>query len=181
MLKNSQFVLSALVGVAFLSGCATVTPVSGTFPDISPLAAQSGNDQGQTVRWGGKLIETHPEAHETCFTVLGEPLRRDGRPEPERGEAHIGRFIACAPGFYDPMLYRAGREITFIGRVQGIAHRKIGQFNYTYPTLAASTVYLWPIRPQRPRIQQEQVYMGAGFGYFPGWWYGPGWGYWPGW
>ena len=113
--------------------------------------------------------------------MLGEPLRRDGRPEPERGEAHIGRFIACAPGFYDPMLYRAGREITFIGRVQGIAHRKIGQFNYTYPTLAASTVYLWPIRPQRPRIQQEQVYMGAGFGYFPGWWYGPGWGYWPGW
>ena len=180
MLKTNQFVLSALASMAFLSGCATVTPVSGTFPDISPMAAQAGNDQGQTVRWGGRLIETRPEAHETCFTVLGEPLRRDGRPKPERGEAHIGRFIACAPGFYDPMLYRSGREITFIGRVEGIAHRKIGQFNYAYPTLAASTVYLWPIRPARPQIR-EQVYMGGGFGYFPGWWYGPGWGYWPGW
>lgn len=180
MLKDSLFALSALAGVVLLSGCATVTPVSGTFPDISPLAAQSGTAQGRQVRWGGKLIETQPEARETCFTVLGEPLRRDGRPEPERGEAHIGRFLACAPGFYDPMLYRSGREITFIGRVEGIAHRKIGQFNYAYPTLAASTVYLWPIRPPRPQIR-EQVYMGGGFGYFPGWWYGPSWGYWPGW
>ncbi len=65
MLKTNQFVLSALASVAFLSGCATVTPVSGAFPDISPMTAQAGNDQGQTVRWGGRLIETHPEAHET--------------------------------------------------------------------------------------------------------------------
>ena len=82
-----------------------------------------GNDQGQTVRWEGKLIETQPKAHETCFTVLGESLRRDGRPEPE-GERRIS--VASSPGFYGPMLYCSGREITFIGRVEGIAHRKIG-------------------------------------------------------
>ena len=81
---------------------------------------------------------------------------------------------ACAPGFYDPMLYHSGCEIAFIGQVEGIAHRKIGQFNYAYPTLAASTVYLWPIRPARPQIR-EQVYMGAGWGWGPGWWGYPGW------
>ena len=113
--------LSTLVGVAFLSGCATVTPSAGHSRIFHPWRRSPAIDQGQTVRWGEKLIETHPEAHETCFTVLGEPLRRDGRPEPERGEAHIGRLLACAPGFYDPMLYRSGREITFIGRVRGPA------------------------------------------------------------
>lgn len=169
----------ALLGVAFLSGCATITPVSGTFPKISPHEAQSGMAQGKTVRWGGKLIETQPEAHDTCFTVLGEPLHQDGRPKSEKGEAHNGRFLACATGFYDPMLYREGREITFIGRVEGITHRKIGQYNYAYPKLAASTVYLWPLEPVA-RPVQEQVYMNAGFGFYPGWWYGPGWGFWPG-
>ena len=175
MFRNVLRLFSIAISAALLGGCATITPVSGRFPDITPRAAQSGIAQGKQVRWGGKLIETHPEAHETCFTVLGEPLRHDGRPRPERGEAHIGRFLACAPGFYDPVLYRSGREITFIGRVEGIAHRKVGQFDYAYPTLAASTVYLWPIRSPRPRVQERVYYMGAGWGWGPGWWGYPGW------
>ncbi|MEY2333537.1 Slp family lipoprotein [Acidithiobacillus ferrianus] len=182
MSKTGQHMVAALMTLACLSGCATVTPVSGKFPDISPMAAQTGHYQGQEVRWGGTLIDTHPETQQTCFTVLGEPLSSDGRPRSARGKAHIGRFIACAPGFYDPMLYRAGREITFIGRVERVVHHQVGQFDYAYPELAASTVYLWPIEPPRPRVD-EQVFMGSGFGfgYYPGWWFGPGWGYWPGW
>lgn len=180
MLKNTHSALLVLMSAALLSGCATITPVSGHFPNISPQQAQSGVYKGKTVRWGGKLIETQPKTQDTCFTVLGEPLHQDGRPKSERGEAHIGRFLACAAGFYDPMLYREGREITFVGRVEGITHRKIGQFNYAYPKLSASTVYLWPIEPQRPHVQ-EQVYLSTGFGYYPGWWYGPGWGFGPGW
>ena len=42
MLKINQFVLSALASVAFVSGCVTVTLVSGAFLDISPMAAQAG-------------------------------------------------------------------------------------------------------------------------------------------
>ncbi|MFA7495870.1 MAG: Slp family lipoprotein [Acidithiobacillus sp.] len=171
---------TTLISVAALSGCATVTPVSGSFPDISPLAAQSGNYNGQQVRWGGKLIETHPEAQETCFTVLGEPLNSAGRPISDNDEAHIGRFVACAPGFYDPMLYRADRKVTFIGLIDGIVHHKVGQFNYTYPKLNANVVYLWPVEPIRSQID-EQLYVGPSFGYYPGWWYGPSWGYWPRW
>ena len=100
MSRNYLCLFSMAVSAALLGGCATITPVSGRFPDITPRAAQSGTAQGKQVRWGGKLIETRPEAHETCFTVLGEPLRRDGRPEPERGEAHTGRFLACARAEY---------------------------------------------------------------------------------
>ncbi|WP_414039798.1 Slp family lipoprotein [Acidithiobacillus sp. M4-SHS-6] len=180
MTNQRLAIWTTLIGVACLSGCATITPVSGTFPNITPMAAQTGNYNGQQVRWGGKLIETQPKKQQTCFTVLGEPLKTSGRPRTEKGEAHIGRFIACAPGFYDPMLYLPGREVTFIGRIVGIEHHEVGHFNYTYPKLMASTVYLWPIEPPPPRITR-QVYFGTGFGYFPGWWYGPGWGYWQAW
>ena len=177
MTKQRLAFWTTLISAACLSGCATVTPVSGTFPNITPVAAQSGNFNGHQVRWGGKIIETRPETQQTCFTVLGEPLHNNGRPQSEEGEAHIGRFVACAPGFYDPMLYRPDREVTFIGMITGTEHHDVGQFSYTYPKLAANTVYLWPIEPPRAQVEQ-QVFVGTGFGFFPGW-YGPGWGYWP--
>lgn len=89
---RKKFPAIALTVSALLSGCATITPVSGTFPKIAPEQAQSGRDDGKIVRWGGKLIETQPEEHQTCFTVLGEPLRHNGQPKSEKGEAHTGRF-----------------------------------------------------------------------------------------
>lgn len=177
---RKKFPAIALTVSALLSGCATITPVSGNFPKIAPEQAQSGRDDGKIVRWGGELIETQPEEHQTCFTVLGEPLRHNGQPKSEKGEAHTGRFLACTPGFYDPMVYSSGRNITFVGRVVGVVHHKIGQFNYLYPKLEAGAVYLWPLRPIKPPVQ-EQFYMGVGFGNYPGWWYGPGWGFWPYW
>jgi len=116
-----------------LGGCATVTPLSGHFPQIMPNAAQSGAMVGKEVRWGGQIIKTQPKAHQTCFTMLGEPLHANGRPQSERGEAHVGRFYSCAPGFYDPMLYRPGRDVTFIGRIGAVVHHKVGEFTYAYP------------------------------------------------
>lgn len=166
-------ILFTLIAVGSLSACATISPVSGKFPPITPHDAQSGAEQGKLVRWGGTLIATKPEASQTCFEVLSLPLSSSGRPQAGRGEKDLGRFLACAPGFYDPTLYKAGRSITFIGTVSGVTKEKVGGYTYPYPKLEASKVYLWPL--PRPRRDTTYVSAGWGWGYSPFWWGSPYW------
>ncbi len=169
---------SLLSVVLALAGCATVSPVAGKFPPITPRQAQTGGHNGTVVRWGGTLIQTETESSQTCFAVLAFPLNSYGRPQPGQESADNGRFLACAPGFYDPQLYAPGREVTVIGAIQGIAEKKVGGFPYHYPRIAATIVHLWPL--QRPEPVHQGVYMNGGLGW-PGYWWGaPGfwwWGY----
>ncbi|MCK9188539.1 Slp family lipoprotein [Acidithiobacillus sp.] len=171
--------LTAVIVAIVLGGCETVTPVSGQFPPITPHQAQAGAEGGKLVRWGGTLIQAQPKAQETCFTVMALPLRQDGRPYLGQKRFDEGRFIACAPGFYDPVLYAAGREITFVGTVTGVHVEKIGGYEYPYPNLQASTVYLWPV--EEPEPTTSTVFINGGWYGGPwgpwGWWGGPGWGW----
>ena len=57
-----------------------------------------------------------------------------------------GRFIACRTGFYDPALFERNREVTFTGRIEGYEDRKVEQYVYRFPRVAADVVYLWPER-----------------------------------
>lgn len=167
--------LSLGIGVAVLGGCATHTPVSGRFPNISPRAAQSGLYNGREVRWGGAIIATMPEAKRTCFRIMALPLSADGRPRGDTGAREDkGRFIACATGFYDPFLYSKGRKITFVGTVEGIKSETVGKYRYPYPLLDATIVYLWPKRVPRPAVETMYSYPIWGpwgwWGGYPGWW-----------
>lgn len=171
--KPIAFVVLAVVA-AGLAACATKTPVSGTFPAISPREAQNNEHDGTTVRWGGILIDTTPKSNETCFRVMGLPLSGDGRPQMGQGVREAGRFQACASGFYDPVLYARGREITFIGAITGVSQETVGKYKYPYPQLAASVVYLWPNAYASPNTR---LYYSMYYGWGP--WLGPGWG--PGW
>lgn len=164
-----------------MGGCATRTPVSGQFPAITPRAAQGGGDVGRTVRWGGVLIDTSPEAGRTCFRVMGLPLAADGRPETGSAQTETGRFIACSHGFYDPVLYAAGRKITFVGTVAGVEEEAVGGYHYRYPKLAASVVYLWPRPSPAPATP---AYYGMYYGWGPWGWpsaWGPDWWWWSPW
>ena len=89
---------------------------------------------------GGK-----PLADRTCFEVLSTELDASGRPYWAADDTR-GRFIACRNGFYDPALFTHAREVTFTGRVDGYENRKIGEYDYRFPRLAADVVYLWPKR-----------------------------------
>lgn len=167
-----------------LGGCATQTPVSGKFPAITPRAAQSGQDNGTIVRWGGILIKTIPESKRTCFRVLGLPLADNGHPQRGTGTRDTGRFLACAADFYDPVLYAAHKEITFIGTIQGVRTQAIGKYEYPYPVLDARTVYLWPrIERVRTVVPYYSPYYWRPWGPWwggPGWWGGAwGYGFWP--
>jgi outer membrane lipoprotein len=70
-----------------------------------------------------------------------------------------GRFIACRAGFYDPAVFTAGREVTIAGTVTGFEARRIGDYDYRYPRVAADVIYLWPERRDRDVIVERTFFV----------------------
>jgi len=140
------FLLSTLL---LVMACATPPPplAAGPFATLDHAEALTDQGRGQRVRWGGSLVATTPGEEETCFEIIGHPLDRQGRPY--QTDTTAGRFMACTPGFFDPAVYRFGREMTVVGVVEEPRSGKIGAYAYHYPKLGAETVYLWPERPDR--------------------------------
>ena len=167
--------LSLAIALSILAGCATVPqPIAGdNFSAVTPQQAVGQNATGQRVRWGGEIIHVEPRAEATCFEVLSRELYADARPSNHRDRSD-GRFIACSKGFYDPALYTKGRDLTVTGSLNGTEQHKVGEYNYTFPQVAADQVYLWP---ERAPIDG---YYGPNPYYDPFWgpYWGGGWGWW---
>jgi len=137
-----------LCTVLALSACATIPAdlkSAEPFSLTTPQQAQLGDSEGEWVRWGGIIITVTPQNDQTCFEVMGLLLDRNA--EPRSADHSIGRFIACAKGFYEPMEYTAGRSITFAGSIVSLQQQKIGDYEYTFPRLNAEIVHLWPKIP----------------------------------
>ena len=159
-----------------LAACATAPkPLQGTFSTVNPRDAAASAQVGANVRWGGAIVETVPGPDSTCFQLLSRPLNATGRPQSELPDATDGRFIACRAGFYDPAVFAPGREVTFIGRVDGVQNTKIGEYDYKLPRMNAEVVYLWP--------EAREVQMRPSPFYDPYWgpYWGPRWGRWGWW
>jgi len=137
--------LITVTGAMLLTACSSIPePLQGTYSELTPKAT-SARDIGTNVRWGGVILDARPDANRTCFEVLSRELDRSMRPEDE--DLTQGRFIACRNGFLDPEVFAKGREITLTGEVQALDQRKVGDFDYTYPVLAARFMTMWPERP----------------------------------
>lgn len=144
MSARSTAVAAAVLALA-LSGCVTVSkPLQGEFTAITPHQAIEQDSTGSAVRWGGRIVRTEPLADRTCFEVLSSRLDASGRPAWAGADDTHGRFIACRTGFYDPALFTDKREVTFTGRLEGYENRRIGEYSYRFPRVAADVVYLWP-------------------------------------
>jgi outer membrane lipoprotein len=136
----------ALTAVLAAAGCARPPrPLAGEFPPISPRDVQAGPRVGERVRWGGDVVATTPRDGDTCFEVVAKPLDRQARPRPV--DETTGRFIACAPGFYDPAVWAPGRAVSVVGTVEEVSPGKVGDSTYLYPRVRAEAVHLWPERP----------------------------------
>jgi outer membrane lipoprotein len=130
-----------------LSACAVVPQelqVAEPMAATTPQQAQSGKHDGERVRWGGVIIQTKTQTNQTCFDIMG--LSLDGSAQPLANDQSLGRFIACAKGFYEPALYAAGREVTFVGQIDGTEKQKVGEYDYQFPRLIVEAVHLWPKR-----------------------------------
>ena len=150
-----------------LAACANVPSrlSGGPFAAVSPHMAQTQDLVGSRVRWGGTIAKVMPGKEETCFEVVGRPL--DASARPEEGDKTEGRFIACSGGFYDPEVYARGREITVIGTLQIPQLGKIGEYEYRFPRVSASEIYLWP------KIERITNYPYPGYPYDSFWYPSP--------
>jgi outer membrane lipoprotein len=135
-----------LLLVVSLAACARPPQnLAGKFDPVTVPEAQQSPREGAAVRWGGKLISTRPGDAQTCFEIAAFDL--DGRARPRPSDNSPGRFVACAPGFFDPAVYTPGREVTVVGALHGTTAGRVGQYEYTFPRVDAATVHLWPERP----------------------------------
>lgn len=165
-------ILTATTLVLTLSACTTIPQqIDGTYSDISPARVEPAVF-GQTVRWGGTLIDARVEKDSTCFEVLSRELDKYLRPRLEDRTA--GRFIACKSGFYDPEVFARGREVTLTGRIRNIEERPIDEFTYRYPVVDVDQLVLWEVREEVMVIDYPYDPF-----YYPYYWNGPYWGYYP--
>ena len=143
-----------------LAGCVTAPkPLQGTYAPLQPADVARSGATGDMVRWGGRIVRVDPLAAQSCFEIVGVRLGPDGQPQ-ERDQSE-GRFIACRGGFYDPEVFQPGREITITGTVTGFEDRKVGDYDYRYPSDAAEVVYLWPERKDVDVVVER----------YPAWWW----------
>lgn len=166
---STRTVVPVLVSL-ILGGCAAPAALRGEFPAVTPqqaTAAAAGESPAQPtrVRWGGTILSMKNSQQESCFEILSRPL--DSTARPERSDRDQGRFLACYTGFKDPEVFKAGRDVTVIGALTGFEKRKVGDFEYTYPQVAAENVYLW-----QERREPTQTYVVDPFFYPYPYYYG---------
>lgn len=162
---------TALFALA-LAGCASMPkPLQGEVKPLSPGDALQADSVGNSVRWGGRILATEPGPDRTCFEMIGSNLRGDGRPT-DGDDTGSGRFIACKAGFYDPAIFVKDRELTVLGRVDGYENRKVGDYDYRQPRVAANVIYLWPEQRQVREVRYLDPWPSPwwGWGWGPGWW-----------
>src|SRR5262245_47933943 len=112
------------VSLVLLAACARVPPrLQGVFPPTTVTEAQQPGTVGERVRWGGEIVSTTPATGDTCFEIVSKPLNRNARPLD--ADESAGRFVACAPGFFDPTIYAPGREVTVVGTVEPPTRGKV--------------------------------------------------------
>jgi len=134
------------LALVLLAACVSPPkPLRGEYTAITPHGAVESDATGLMVRWGGRIVEVEPGPNQTCFEMLSTRLGDTGRPVWGSDQSG-GRFIACRTGFYDPAVFEVNREVTFTGPVVGYETRRIGEYDYRFPKVAADVVYLWPKR-----------------------------------
>ena len=126
---------------------------------------------GQTVIWGGVIIETVNHQEGTEIKVLETPLYSDGFPQDR--EQSRGRFIAETSQYLDPEIYRKGNKITVGGEVRGTKVQDLGETKYAYPDVSIKEMHLWK-EEAVPYWAPYPGYFGYPWYYDP--WYYPYWG-----
>ncbi len=118
---------------------------------------------GKMVLWGGVIVETTTKKEETIIQLRQTGL--DYQKRPTNPDASLGRFLVRYPGFLDPAIFKAGREITVAGEVVGKDVLPLGEIQYGYPVILAKEIHLWP--------REEYLPYPYYYDRYPYWWYGP--------
>ena len=139
------FLLSLILAGSY--GCASTIPAAietappGN-PDIALVRAEPKCCLGQSVRWGGIILNTENLASTTRITILSMPLSKSGKPIiSDKGQ---GRFVAEFKRFLEPALFPQNKRITVVGTLRDSESSRIGDYLYTYPVVEVIHHYRWP-------------------------------------
>jgi len=108
---------------------------------FSAVLANPEAYEGETVIWGGEVINTLNEEGLSLIKVLQIPIDYTGMPEDE--EKSHGRFMARVQGYADPEIYRKGRMLTLAGKIAGKKIEALGEMEYAYPLVDVKEIHLW--------------------------------------
>ena len=129
-----------------LTACASVPESIQVAEDSNLVAYQQvmsnpDNTVGASARWGGVIANVENQSESTLIEMVHQNLRSSGRPI--AADQSIGRFRVYVKGFLDPMIYKSGRSVTFVGQVIGTETGMVGEHQYEYPALQASSYHMW--------------------------------------
>ena len=170
MAKNLSIL--AFLSLMIFSGCAPIIPqeLKRSIREnitIHEVVKNPDAYKGKMVLWGGEILRTVNKKEGTMIEVLQLPLDRSDRPKDV--DASEGRFLVLHPDYLDVAIYRPGREITVVGKIQGIRKLPLGEIEYEYPLLKAEKIHLWKIKPEEIKVYHEYPPYPYWYPYW--WWY----------
>lgn len=120
---------------------------------------------GQSVQWGGKIIEVNNFQNYSQLQLVQFPLNRYGRPI-ETGKSQ-GRFFVRSNDFLDPEIFTVGSFLTVNGEVVDKATVKVDQKDLILPVVKLADSQRWPVnkesgRPYNPKHDWPFI----GYGYY---------------
>jgi len=135
------------LSLVLLGGCASNVPQVIRQDAAEPLSvaqAQASPEalRGESVRWGGEILEVLNRKQYTDVVVLRRRLFNDGEPRPDGGEAK--RFVARVAGFLEPAEYAPEKRLTVVGELAGLLNLTVGDFEYPHPVVRVEVLHLWP-------------------------------------
>lgn len=152
------------------SGCASVISeelVKETDPSLtfSQVLSDISSRKGQTVIWGGEIINTVIQKDSTALIeVYQRPLGINDAPD--LSGASEGRFLVYSEKYLDPYIYRTGKKITVGGKIYGEETRRLGEMDYHYPLVICKEIYVW---------SESRYFDATHFYFYDPWWGHPYW------
>ncbi|AQM19890.1 Slp family lipoprotein [Vibrio anguillarum] len=113
------------------------------------------NEQDE-VRLGGVIASVTNLADKTRIEIVNLPISSSGRPDIDREPQ--GRFVGYVDGFVDPVAYAKDRLVTLVGTSLTPEKAKVGEFEYTFPTMAVKGLHLWRVE-ERVVVNDLGTYM----------------------
>lgn len=134
--------------VVLTTGCAhVISPeVRETAREDLTLAMVLQNPSaylGETVVWGGIILNTLDQRDGTVITVLETPLNIRGQPIEAQPR---GRFIGKSSEYLDREIYQTGRNITLAGEIIGYEGKPPGEIS---PVVSIKESRSWKISGEK--------------------------------
>jgi outer membrane lipoprotein len=163
-MKTQYMMIAIILGlVLILAGCASGISSQARsqvtyFGPFNSVQQQTETHKGETVMWGGRIIETLNKDGSTELSVLQLEITDQGFPMDN--DKSQGRFLIHSTQFMDPAIYPEGTLITVVGRIEGSERKLIGEMPYVYPIINVIEIKKWaPGENPTPR-----VHFGIGIG-----------------